>query len=503
MSDETDLNAYERDQRDEAPMAPDLVALHEHLLAEGERWRRDDLSTARLEQHLQALARRDANQRSTGVVMLADRDTAVPAWRMPPVVPLWRPALPLWSGWLPVAAAVLLVGLAASIFTYIGTHRAEPGRLTHVATPGITRVRAIQPGDTHLPLPSNVAIFDISFSSAYDGWAVGTTVSIPHAEGHTVLIHYHDGVWTASSDTIPYAYLTGVAMVSEDDGWAVGSTDGSPVDGAGAVAILLHYTGGHWQRVDLPALADKAPVKIHMRSATFGYITGRQDTAHQGTSAWSLLLIYQNGAWTPFPNSFHTYDTGDGAVMVSPNEGWVISTAFGPDSLYHYDNSTWTRAASLPRLGDAVTAVAPNDIWAAGVTCTQAYLCQPSISHYDGVSWTPVSGPETPGFEEIDFPNVTLTADAGGTVWCAVNTFVWGSGIVNEHVAHDHTALYAYSHGIWTAQQLSVPGKVAAMTTDGNGGTWAVVEADAAPALPLGINILYTSGNGWSIYGHS
>lgn len=497
--------------QDETPLAPDLARLHTLLLREGERWRHDEPSTARLERHVQALAQRGTAARHNGHAYTHDRDDSMLADRNPvhqlPAphdVPARRGARSRWRGLLPAAAAVLLVALAGAIFALFGPGHAGPGRATtHLATatatPAITRVTAVRPAQTRLPLPANGYLSGISFSSAHDGWAVGGLDGPASAGRHTVMIHFHDGVWTASSDTIPNASLYDVSMDSADDGWAVGTTtDPQSRMIGGGTDFLLHYTSGHWQRVDPPALQPAGFLEagtiraFRMLSPDFGYLAAFVDMAGPDSNTVDtrlLLLAYQHGTWTSIPN---TIEANGSAAMVSPSEGWVTSeTADGTSVFYHYLNGVWTKTATYPGLLYTMQVVAPRDIWAAGVTCVTKTQCQPAVYHFDGVSWAPVPAPVVAGLDWTNLGWVALTADTAGDMWYSVID----SGLTRQY------DFLAYSHGAWSSIDLPVNDYgVLALTTDGNGGTWAIVHGSAPQ---FDVTVLYSSGTTWSVYGHS
>lgn len=508
--------------QDETPLAPGLARLHARLLREGERWRQDEPSTARLERHVQALAQRGTAERHNGHgnshnregSMLAERN---PVHQLPAPydAPARQGTRSRRRGLLPVAAAVLLVALAGSIFALFGPGRARHGnRTTATATATAVRVTAVRPAHLLLPMPANGFLFDISFSSAHDGWAVGGTFDRfvdgqDFSNSRPVLLHYHDGVWTASSDIIiPNAAITNVSMVSADDGWAVGVIYKHPNSNAVSMPFLLHYTGGHWQRVDPPALTPPgylgtfAGYAIHMLSPDFGYITGEINVMPPGANTADIrfqLLVYQNGTWSSIPNTFDV-SAGIGVAMVSPNEGWATSGVIGsPSVFYHYLDGVWTKTTTYQGLAYTMHVVTARNIWATGMVCTTlGQQCKPLVYHYDGASWSPVTTPATQGWDWTNSGAVAITADAAGDVWVSLSSTDFsqktGPWQFREY-------LYTYAHGIWALTSLPVTdAAVVALTTDGNGGTWAFVQGGPPSFTNY---VLYTPNTTWSVYGHS
>ena len=67
------------------------------------------------------------------------------------------------------------------------------------------------------------------------------------------MMRYQHCAWSVAGQGIPSADLYNVTMTSASDGWALGATD-FPTGSVLTVdlqALLLHYTGGAWQRVNL------------------------------------------------------------------------------------------------------------------------------------------------------------------------------------------------------------------------------------------------------------
>jgi hypothetical protein len=82
-----------------------------------------------------------------------------------------------------------------------------------------------------------------------------------------------------------------------------------------------------------------------------------------------------------------TADEGDGKTLVE-----------------HWDGQTWTLVAS-PSPGlyqngfNAVLAIAPNDVWAAGYRSETHLDIESLVEHWDGSAWSVVAGPSVPGAE--------------------------------------------------------------------------------------------------------
>ena len=119
----------------------------------------------------------------------------------------------------------------------------------------------------------NIALDALSMVSADEGWATGEVnpdiddTSLPSA---AILYHLVNGQWQRLPQTYPGEELTSLSMDSPSDGWAGGwGWLGSPVI-ATTRPLILHYTGGAWQPVDIPALDALVPPNAAALGADLG-----------------------------------------------------------------------------------------------------------------------------------------------------------------------------------------------------------------------------------------
>jgi hypothetical protein len=499
--------------QDHAALSRNLAQLDELLLTEGQRWRGVEPSTVRLERYVQALARRGVTIPRNEERMLSERNQA-------PVTSPTRPTpqrLPSrWRGPLAAVATVLLVAMAASVFAFMSARRVGTGTgkqdVKATPTSGITRVTAIQPPNTFLPMPKNAYLSGISFSSAYDGWAVGG-IRIPDFAGQDfstargVLVHYHDGVWTEAKDGFPGIELFSVSMVSANDGWAIGSSVlNAAIDGSGAAA-LLHYTGGHWVMVKTSALANTHPSTIRMLSPDFGYITGEVDVtnANKSIDQVAFVAVYQNGVWKAIRTPFEAFTSQ--VVMVSAGEGWAVANENWEGGVYHYLNGVWVKALAFPGVTDSISIASGVDVWALGhSSCSPSMTrCSPNryvpvIYHFNGSGWSRMKSPNVVGVTLNNLIQPTIFDEAANGVWLP---------LVSQDPSQPPsqrpytTMMWVYGmNGNDTWLPVSQPvkgGGVFTLTADGNGGVWAIVQTDT----PFGTTILYSQGQDWKVYGRS
>lgn len=455
--------------------------------------------------------------------MLTERE---PSYGTPTPDPAPRRSRSRWRGPLAAVATVLLVAMAASVFAFMSARSAGTGNGKHAAkatrTPGVTRVAAIQPPNTFLPMPANAYLTDISLSSAHDGWAVGGIINstLPPLPGQPaiaaqgVLVHYHDGIWMSARDSFPNISLDGVSMLSASDGWAVGRVGNASGTDRYTGAVLLHFTGGHWRMVSAPALANTHPRVIRMLSPDFGYITGEMDVANADKSIdqFEFVAVYQNGEWktirVPFANAPVAAFTTQ-TVMVSPSEGWTsaVEDLTKPGgvqnqraTIYHYLNGVWTKSLTIEGWVTSLNAASPSDVWALAVQCVNCTEPMPRIEHYNGSIWERVNPPsqsdfsKIPGFGAGKLAEQSIFDGAGSGVW--VRYTAQGTAKPTSQ----STAMWEYINGGWRLMSQPIIGsEVMALAADSNGGLWAITLTGS----PFTTLVLYSQGKDWKVYGRS
>ena len=144
--------------------------------------------------------------------------------------------------------------------------------------------------------------------------------------------------------------LWGVLALSNTDAWAVGSNGGS--------GIAEHWDGTRW-------------------------------------------------TWIPSPQPGNYANDLNGVAALSSSDVWAVGSHQNYKGMYqepqktlveHWDGASWSVIAS-PNPGmfynslSAVTALAPNDIWAVGAQGTVQGHSKTLIEHWDGAHWSVVHSP--------------------------------------------------------------------------------------------------------------
>jgi hypothetical protein len=184
------------------------------------------------------------------------------------------------------------------------------------------------------------------------------------------------------------------------DVWAVGTK--TQLAGYTSHGLIEHWNGHGWREVS-PA-ADEPPnsvlVSVDADGPTDAWAVGYYTTS----SSLTLPLIeHWNGtSWSVVDGAFGGQSYWDRLWAVSalaPNNVWAFGTTDRHPSVVveHWDGTTWT-IVPTPTIGydselDSVTALAPNNIWAVGIQLASQTL----VEHWDGSTWSIVPSPSISG----------------------------------------------------------------------------------------------------------
>lgn len=167
---------------------------------------------------------------------------------------------------------------------------------------------------------------------------------------------------------------------------------------------------------------------------TLLHIAARVALAQAPCSPWTVTSV-------PVPTTWSMSVFNDVSALQA-NDAWAvgrysIASASGATDTYtlamHWDGTAWTQSTSISPVGtpgpggtyaefNAVAAIAPNDLWAAGEATGLGGLGFPGpwimIQHFDGTSWTLVPGPAPVVGSAFNGTRVTaILAFASNDVW--------------------------------------------------------------------------------------
>jgi hypothetical protein len=211
--------------------------------------------------------------------------------------------------------------------------------------------------------------------------------------------------------------VSALAAPSVDEAWAVGEF----LD-AGAVekTLAIRFDGANWiavpsanqgtQQDDLTGVAAPAPGDVWAVGGSM-FSNGTQITLVQHWNGSQFVIV-------PSPNPTGT--TGNSRLnaicALAPDNLWAAGEfiASGQDILplvEHWDGSTWTIVPTTVGAGvifvNGIAAVGPADIWAVGES--EGAVIKPFSMHWNGVKWSAVNVPSPTGATETHLKAVGAT----------------------------------------------------------------------------------------------
>lgn len=212
-------------------------------------------------------------------------------------------------------------------------------------------------------------------------------------------------------------------------------------------------------------------------------------TEHWNGTSWSVI---------PSPNVSSVNSALSAVAVLSPSDAWAVGSsgfsAYGSlqTLIEHWNGTSWQIVAS-PSPGPlsfltSVTALAANNVWAAGVTGTDSTSDEQTlIEHWNGSVWSVVASPNRPlptnylaGISAVSSSDIwavgrsefnqSLTEHWNGTSWSivaspnvgAVDNILWSVAAV---AAND----------VWTVGETDSGGNPQPLVEHWNGTSWSVV----------------------------
>jgi hypothetical protein len=201
----------------------------------------------------------------------------------------------------------------------------------------------------------------VSADSPKDAWAVGG------GNGPTPIVaHWNGSKWSATPiPKVRYADLKGVAAVSPTDAWLVGFDDDPTTISNYEMALVLHWNGKGWKRIEIPLFAGDFPWAV-AATAKSVWIFGSSQIWHLSDGTWNLVPASKpvNGG------------LANGVAVAWPGTFWwgggSYQPATGPETSYviRWNGIAWKRVAiPMDRPNDYIEAMAGGPhgaVWAVG-----------------------------------------------------------------------------------------------------------------------------------------
>jgi hypothetical protein len=260
-----------------------------------------------------------------------------------------------------------------------------------------------------------------------DIWAVGYYSNGTNNQGMTQ--HWDGTSWSVVPDASPSnAVIMGVAAIATNDVWAVGGT--------GEQGFTEHWDGSTWTAVANPAQATTILDAVAAVSSTDVWAVG--DTI-SSTSQNTLIEHWDGTQWSivnsPSVPSASNYLNA--VTAISATNVWAVGTAYSgalnsQTLIEHWNGHKWKIITSPDVPGDAyngltgVAGASSHNIWAVGNGENEFFQAQSFIEHWNGTSWSIVTGATTPTADLF-----SIAVVSGKNAWAVGSTSDpnYGNGI--------------------------------------------------------------------------
>lgn len=289
----------------------------------------------------------------------------------------------------------------------------------------------------------------VSAVSGSDVWAVG--FHDDEDGGNSTLIEHWDGRhWhLVESPSLEGSSLYGVSAVSASDAWAVGYYfTGTEYD-----TLVEHWDGTSWTQIPSPSPGGGSGSyldAVSARSATDAWAVGY-------TAAGPLIEHWNGTAWSLVGSPGDAGVQLNGVSAVASDDAFAVGNTFGALSrtfILRWNGTKWRRmdstqpakAGHANRL-DGVSASSSTDVWAVGTTIRyQHFTARPLIEHYDGTSWSRVTGLDPGGHPGTRLAGVSAVSPTD--VWAVGFFGLDKSGSYQTFIEHWNGTSWKRTHTV-------------------------------------------------------
>src|SRR5579863_212130 len=232
--------------------------------------------------------------------------------------------------------------------------------------------------------------------------------------------------------------LTGAAASSHTDVWATGaaaysSPTGEPINSG----VIEHWNGTRWSVVASPnrAVFSNALVSVTALSPNNVWAVGGSAGFKGSVYAMTLIEHWDGTSWSIVKSLNAAYDNGLTAITaLAPDDLWAVGVSapkFGGSQTLteHWNGSTWSVVQSPNAIGAnefrSVAGAASNDVWAVG-DYSYGGETLTLIEHWNGSAWSVVASPNPSGGDNVLTGAAAVTTN---NVW-AVGDSVGGHGLI-------------------------------------------------------------------------
>jgi len=376
--------------------------------------------------------------------------------------------------WLAPAAAAISIALVTAVVALVSRHAPGAGQEP------ISPERAPFVGDLR----------GVDALSSTNAWAVGTIYIRPTLANFKslkpVIMHWDGSRWQrVAAPTRPNGQLMSIAGHSPDDLWAVGTWSASAR--SPDVPLIMHWNGRTWRLARIAAGRRLGGVlfSVSARSADDAWAVG------SAGAAGGLILHWDGRDWRQLPDPQSSRgEVLNSVTSISANDAWAVGGDHKGEVVLRWNGTRW-RLVRTPSAGPGlasltgVTALSPDEVWAAGTVADGAGL---QVVRWDGATWQVVPDRGLPTFGQ-GFDSVAATSPDD----------VWAVGTVGHYTPE---ILIRHWNGLsWSRTAGStrkIPGGLSALSVGSATDVWAVGVHEGNAVRHTWPLIVHWNGTSWT-----
>jgi len=229
-----------------------------------------------------------------------------------------------------------------------------------------------------VPTPDIGGVGSLAADSENDIWATSVT--------NSVALHFNGSSWVR----VPMAKasrVNKVAVISPTNVWAVGQQTNAKF------SQIQHFNGTSWSVISSPHFTNGETLNS-LKAVSANNILAVGTSLDSQNNRTPLIEHFNGTTWSVVSAPPITGGEVTDIAIVSPSDIWAVGAVNGatPGGLtMHFNGQQWSRVSAPTAALLALTALASNNVWAAGTQLGRG----PVIERWNGTSWKIVSSPNT------------------------------------------------------------------------------------------------------------
>lgn len=243
-----------------------------------------------------------------------------------------------------------------------------------------------------------MTVFTIAPVTSNDIWIAGRYINTA-SQAQAFYEHFDGSHWAIVAAPVVgnFSSIYNMTVVSANDIWAVGGYQIGSNPGTLDTALIEHWDGSRWSRVDHDntsgdLLSTTVLSAANVWAVGVSYYYDKNYSASQPVVA-TRIEHFDGSRWKVVSSPSPDKHSGLNSISpISATDIWTVGVSASNPIADHYDGSNWV--AQSPTASDnnttfsSVSAVSANDVWAVGNTASGVLL-----DHWNGTNWTSVTNP--------------------------------------------------------------------------------------------------------------